>query len=171
MNIIRIYLLVILCMGTDIYFKTIQLMLAPAVMISACGLLLLGISNKYSSINNRLRLLNEERRRHHNKLNQENNLDYFDTIRLQSISKQLNELLCRSKLVRNVIISYVIGLFLFIFTSLLIGVDIFLNTKITDYFALSTFILGLISIGVGLVYSLTETLKGYKILEVEVKAE
>jgi len=56
-------------MGTDIYFKTIQLMLAPAVMISACGLLLLGISNKYSSITNRLRILNEERRRHHNKMN------------------------------------------------------------------------------------------------------
>lgn len=158
-------------MGTDIYFKTIQLMLAPAVMISACGLLLLGISNKYSSINNRLRLLNEERRRHHNKLNQEIALDYFETTRLQSISKQLNELLSRSKLVRNVIVSYVTGLFMFIFTSLLIGVDIFLNTKITDYFALSTFILGLLSIGVGLVFSLTETLKGYKILEVEVKAE
>lgn len=158
-------------MGTDIYFKTIQLMLAPAVMISACGLLLLGISNKFSSINNRLRLLNDERRRYHNKLNQEMVLDYFETTRLQSISKQLNELLCRSKLVRNVIISYVTGLFLFIITSLLIGVDIFLNTKVTDYFALSSFILGLLSIGVGLVFSLTETLKGYKILEVEVKAE
>lgn len=158
-------------MGTDFYFKTIQLMLAPAVMISACGLLLLGISNKYSSINNRLRLLNEERRRHHNKLDQVKNLDYFETTRLQSISKQLNELLERSKLVRNVIVCYVIGLFLFIFTSLLIGVDIFLNTKITDFFALTTFILGLLSIGIGLVYSLTETMKGYKILEVEVKAE
>lgn len=146
-------------------------MLAPAVMISACGLLLLGISNKFSSINNRLRLLNDERRRYHNKLNQEMVLDYFETTRLQSISKQLNELLCRSKLVRNVIISYVTGLFLFIITSLLIGVDIFLNTKVTDYFALSSFILGLLSIGVGLVFSLTETLKGYKILEVEVKAE
>jgi hypothetical protein len=158
-------------MGTDIYFKTIQLMLAPAVMISACGLLLLGISNKYSSITNRLRILNEERRRHHNKMNSDKELDYFETTRLQSISRQLQQLLFRLKLVRNVILFYVMGLFLFIFTSLLIGIDIFLNTKITDYIALSTFILGLISVGIGLIYSLTETLKGYKILELEIKAE
>ncbi|MFZ4591457.1 MAG: DUF2721 domain-containing protein [Ignavibacteria bacterium] len=158
-------------MGADIYFKTIQLMLAPAVMISACGLLLLGISNKYSSITNRLRILNEERRRHHNKMNSDKELDYFETTRLQSISRQLQQLLFRLKLVRNVILFYVIGLFLFIFTSLLIGIDIFLNTKITDYIALSTFILGLISVGIGLIYSLTETLKGYKILELEIKAE
>jgi hypothetical protein len=158
-------------MGADIYFKTIQLMLAPAVMISACGLLLLGISNKYSSITNRLRILNEERRRHHNKMNLGNELDYLETTRLQSISRQLQQLLFRLKLVRNVILFYVLGLFLFIFTSLLIGIDIFLNTKITDYIALSTFILGLISVGIGLIYSLTETLKGYKILELEIKAE
>lgn len=158
-------------MGADIYFKTIQLMLAPAVMISACGLLLLGISNKYSSITNRLRILNEERRRHHNKMNSDKELDYFETTRLQSISRQLQQLLFRLKLVRNVIVFYVMGLFLFIFTSLLIGIDIFLSTKVTDYFALSTFILGLISVGIGLIYSLTETLKGYKILELEIKAE
>jgi hypothetical protein len=146
-------------------------MLAPAVMISACGLLLLGISNKYSSITNRLRILNEERRRHHNKMNSDKELDYFETTRLQSISRQLQQLLFRLKLVRNVIVFYVMGLFLFIFTSLLIGIDIFLSTKVTDYFALSTFILGLISVGIGLIYSLTETLKGYKILELEIKAE
>ncbi len=158
-------------MGAETYFKTIQLMLAPAVMISACGLLLLGISNKYSSVTNRLRILNEERRRHHNKMNSGAELDYLETTRLQSVSRQLDDLLGRLKLVRNVILFYVLGLFLFIFTSLLIGVDIFLNTKITDYFALSTFILGLVCVGIGLIFSLTETLKGYKILELEIKAE
>lgn len=158
-------------MGTDIYFKTIQLMLAPAVMISACGLLLLGISNKYSSITNRLRILNEERRRHHNKMNTGVEMDYVDMTRLQSISKQLGDLLFRLKLVRNVILFYVFGIFLFIFTSLLIGIDIFLTTKITDYFALATFIMGLISVGIGLIYSLRETQKGYNILELEIKAE
>ena len=37
----------------------IQGMLAPGLMISACGLLLLGINNKYSLVVNRIRLLNE----------------------------------------------------------------------------------------------------------------
>ena len=43
--------------------QIIQLMLAPGLMISACGLLLLGMNNKYSLIVNRIRLLNEERRK------------------------------------------------------------------------------------------------------------
>ena len=43
--------------------EVIQLMLAPGIMISACGLLILGINNKYSMVVNRIRLLNEERRR------------------------------------------------------------------------------------------------------------
>lgn len=41
--------------------EVIQLMLAPGLMISACGLLLLGMNNKYSLVVNRIRLLNEEK--------------------------------------------------------------------------------------------------------------
>ena len=48
--------------------QLIQFMLAPAVMISACGLLLLGINNKYSLVVNRIRLLNEERRKFKKKI-------------------------------------------------------------------------------------------------------
>ena len=45
--------------------QTIQLILAPGVMINACGLLLLGIGNKFSSVLNRIRILNDEKRRLH----------------------------------------------------------------------------------------------------------
>lgn len=41
----------------------IQAMLAPGIMISACGLLLLGINNKYSIVVNRIRVLEEEKRK------------------------------------------------------------------------------------------------------------
>jgi hypothetical protein len=158
-------------MGTDIYFKTIQLMLAPAVMISACGLLLLGINNKYSAITNRMRLMTEERRRYLFKIKEGKELDYLETTRLQSVIKQLGELLVSARRVRNVITSYVIGLFLFILTSLIIGLDIFLNIKITETLALFTFIAGMIVVGNGLLFLLMETLKGFKIIEVEVKLE
>ena len=43
--------------------QIIQAMLAPGLMISACGLLVLGMNNKYSIVVNRIRLLNEERRK------------------------------------------------------------------------------------------------------------
>ncbi|MCE1163836.1 MAG: DUF2721 domain-containing protein [Bacteroidetes bacterium] len=153
------------------YYKAIQLMLAPAVMISACGLLLLGISNKYSSINNRIRLLTEERRRLHNRVKDGADLDYLETTRMQSIAKQLTDILYRARLVRNAVAFYVTGLFFFIVTSLVIGLDMILTTKVTDYVAVSVFIIGMISVGIGLIFSLKETLKGYTIIEVEVKAE
>ena len=43
--------------------QAIQLILAPGVMISACGLLLLGINNKFTSVLNRIRILTEEKRK------------------------------------------------------------------------------------------------------------
>jgi hypothetical protein len=41
--------------------KIIQQILAPGIMISACGLLLLSMQNKYGRINDRLRSLLKER--------------------------------------------------------------------------------------------------------------
>jgi len=146
-------------------------MLAPAVMINACGLLLLGISNKYSSMMNRIRLLNEEKRRYLNKIKDNKELEYLEISRFQSIQKQITELQYRLKLVRNVILSYAIALFLFIFTSLLIGVETFIGTMLTKYIFISTFALGMIFVAIGLIYLLTDTLKGYNIINLEVKAD
>jgi len=43
--------------------QIIQAMLAPEVMVSACGLLLPGMNCRYSIIINRIRLLKQEGRR------------------------------------------------------------------------------------------------------------
>ena len=43
--------------------QAIQAILAPALGISAVGLLLLALMNRYSTIVNRIRLLNDEKRR------------------------------------------------------------------------------------------------------------
>jgi len=155
----------------DTFLKAIQLMLAPAVMISACGLLLLGISNKHSSITNRIRLLNEERRRFLFKMKDGKDLELIETIRYQSIGKQLDDMLYRLKLVRNVIVFFVCGIFLFILTSLIIGLEMFLNINEMEYLKIICFILGMLSVAIGMIYSLTETIKGYKIVVLEVKAD
>jgi hypothetical protein len=158
-------------METQTLIKIIQLMLAPAVMINACGLLLLGISNKYSSMMNRIRLLNEEKRRYFHKVKEDKDLDYLELSRFQSINKQIGELQYRLKLVRNVIVSYAAALFLFIFTSILIGVEAFVGANITKYIFISTFALGMISVAIGLIYLLKDTLRGYNIINVEIKAD
>ena len=85
--------------------QIIQLMLAPALMISACGLLLLGINNKYSLVVNRIRLLNEEKRRLLSKI-AEGKHSTDDNIRVESAAVQINALVYRAKLVTQLRLHY-----------------------------------------------------------------
>jgi hypothetical protein len=102
----------------------IQSMLAPALGISAVGLLLLGLNNRYSIIINRIRLLNEERRKYLRYLQQHDHLEYADNIRFMSISNQSPNS-SRSRLVRNAILSMQTAIALFVLTSVTIGVNLF----------------------------------------------
>lgn len=150
--------------------EIIQLMLAPGLMISACGLLLLGMNNKYSLVVNRIRLLNDERRKILHKLD-DKNFNYHENVRLASILKQLDALVFRVKLVRNAVLSYTIAVALFVLTSLSIGAEeIFkisrLNTLITFLFSL-----GMLSVLIGVIFAAYETYKGYEIVKFEVAAE
>ncbi|GAB4130856.1 MAG: hypothetical protein Fur0015_04720 [Ignavibacteriales bacterium] len=147
----------------------IQLMLAPAVMISACGLLLLGMNNRYSLVVNRIRLLNEEKRRLLTRYG-EKPLSVEDNIRLESILIQIKALTFRVKLVRNSVISYVTAVALYVLTSLLIGVSSVLSFHKVNYFIILTFLLGMISLLVGVIFAAIETKKGFDIIKFEVQS-
>jgi len=149
--------------------QIIQLMLAPAVMISACGLLLLGINNKYSLVVNRIRLLNEEKRRLIIKIGERTpNTD--DNVRLESISIQIKSLVYRSRLVRNSVLSYTLGVALFVVTSLVLGISSVLSLGKLNFVIITTFLLGMCFVLLGVVYAGFETVKGYNIISYEVKA-
>jgi hypothetical protein len=150
--------------------QIIQLMLAPGIMISACGLLLLGMNNKYSLVVNRIRLLNEERRRALHKLG-DAEFNFQENVRFESISKQLEKLSYRVGLVRNAVLSYTIAVALFVITSLLIGIGYLfeltrLNSIITIFF-----LLGMVSVLVGVIFAAYETYKGYEIVKFEVESD
>jgi hypothetical protein len=150
--------------------QLIQFMLAPAVMINACGLLLLGINNKYSIVVNRIRLLNEERRKIKKKVGGEA-YETEDNIRLESISKQLVLLVYRVKLVRNSVLSYTIAVALFVLSSLLIGVAFFTKNIDLDFIILAAFLLGMIAVFAGIISAMIETKRGYEIVKYEVEAD
>jgi len=149
--------------------QIIQLMVAPAVMISACGLLLLGINNKYSLVANRIRLLNEEKRRLLTKI-AEGKHSTDDNIRVESTAIQINALVYRARLVRNSVLSYTTSVALFVLTSLLLGVSSFLSIGKLNYFITTTFLLGMVFVLVGVVFAGFETKKGYDIISYEVKS-
>ncbi len=151
--------------------QAIQALLAPAVGISAVGLLLLGLNNRYSIIINRIRLLNEERRRYLRVLSEKDSLEYADNVRFMSISNQSKELLLRSRLVRNAILSMQLSIALFVLTSVTVGVSLFIPTDFAKTVPLVVFIVGMVSVLVGILFAGAEVHRSYKIILLEVKAE
>ena len=149
--------------------EVIQLMLAPGIMISACGLLLLGMNNKYSLVVNRIRILNEEKRRFINKAS-EKDFSYEETIRLESISRQLSALTYRVKLVRNAVFFYTSAVALFVLTSLFIGVQYLGGFRSLNFLITTLFLIGMIAVLAGVVFAAYETVKGYQIIHLEVKS-
>jgi len=149
--------------------QIIQLMLAPAIMISACGLLLLGINNKYSMVVNRIRLLNEEKRELLLKFGTEPTSTEVN-VRIESTSIQINELVNRAKLVRNSVLSYTTAVALFVTTSLILGVSSVMSMGKLNYLILVSFLCGMIFVLMGVVFAGLETKKGYDIVLYEVKA-
>jgi hypothetical protein len=149
--------------------QIIQLMLAPAVMISACGLLLLGINNKYSLVVNRIRLLNEEKRRLLIKFG-DGQHSTEENVRLESTATQIAALVYRAKLVRNTVLSYTTAVALFVITSLLLGISSVLSLQKLNYFIITAFLLGMLFVLIGVIYAGLETKKGYDIISYEVKA-
>ena len=141
--------------------QAIQLILAPGVMISACGLLLLGISNKFTSVLNRIRALTEEKRKI--TLNaMERNLVSAENHRVESITRQVAGLLNRARLIRNSVFCYLCAIGLFVVTSLLIGADYFVPMLQLRYLILGMFLSGLIVVFVGVIYGVIDIMKGYE---------
>jgi hypothetical protein len=145
-------------------------MLAPGLMISACGLLLLGMNNKYSLIINRIRVLDEEKRKmsmveNRPKLNEQEHM------RLHSVIKQLLMLHYRIKLVRNAVVSYSIAVALFILSSFFIGLHFVYDRDYISNIIITSFLLGMFCILSGILYAAFETIRGYQIVEVEMMKE
>jgi len=144
--------------------QLIQGMLAPGLMISACGLLLLGMNNKYSLVVNRIRLLTEEKR----KIFHQANIDETDSNRLSNIELQISHLIGRISLVRNAVFSYSLGVALFIVSSVLIGVTINKPTVTFDWLIMAFFYAGMFAVFVGIIFAAIEVWKGYRIVKIEI---
>ena len=144
--------------------QLIQGMLAPGLMISACGLLLLGMNNKYSLVVNRIRLLTEEKR----KIFHQANIDEVDSNRLSNIELQISHLIGRISLVRNAVFSYSLGVALFIVSSVLIGVTNISRTPSFDWLILAFFYAGMLAVFVGIIFAAIEVWKGYRIVKIEI---
>ena len=151
--------------------QAIQAILAPAVGISAVGLLLLGLSNRYSTIINRIRLLNDEKRKFLRQLGEKGELSYTDNVRHMSISKQTQQLLARSRLARNAILSMQSAVALFVLSSVTIALNLFISADSFRIVPLLVFVVGMLCVLIGILFAATEVHRSFKIVLIEVIAE
>ena len=142
--------------------ELIQIMLAPGIMISACGLLLLGMNNKYSLVVNRIRLLKEEKR-------SSSQLELSQNPRHGSIDLQVNKLFYRISLIRNAVFSYSIAVALFIISSFLIGLNKINGPIKLNFLVIGFFLIGMACVFVGVMFAAVEVWKGYKIVKIEIE--
>jgi hypothetical protein len=150
--------------------QVIQLILAPGIMINACGLLLLSISNKFTSVLNRIRALTEEKRKL--MLNASQREFYpIENQRIESVSRQVSGLLNRARLIRNAVFCYLGAVGLFVTTSLFIGMDYFASILQFRYFILGAFLLGMVVVFIGVIFGVLDTMKGYNIVKFEVQVD
>lgn len=148
--------------------QVIQLILAPAVMINACGLLLLGTTSKYSIVLNRIRLLNDERRK---LARRAGDRTFEETTRLVSLSRQIDRLVVRARYVRNSVLFYSAAIGLFLVTSLLMALGTFAEDFNMPAAVMGLFLIGMILVLCAVVFAVLDAKRGYDIVVFDVKAD
>lgn len=148
--------------------SVIQAMLAPGIMISACGLLLLGMNNKYSIVIGRIRSLNDEKRRLITPPNQ-GNLNEAEENRLNNINIQIDLFASRIVLIQKAVTSYYVAITFFILSSLIIGLNFLIVKQFIQVLALISFLTGMLSVVVGVFYAAKEIKMGLDIANAEIQ--
>ena len=140
--------------------------MTPAVLFTASALLLAGLQNKYSTLIQAVRSLNDERRR----FLQEKSLVAWQTDRLKSIDKQIPHLLARAKLVRNAVFMLYLGTLLFLLSSFFIALA-HTGWQSMAVPVVALFGLGLAGLIVGICFALAEARLSYLVVRKEVGLE
>jgi Protein of unknown function (DUF2721) len=147
--------------------QAIQAILAPAIMVSACGLLLLGLLNRYTVIMSRIRVLNEERRRLVRTATPPAEAAATEVARLASVMRQLEDLVDRVRLLRNAVMCQVVSVGCFVLTSLLIGIRVAGPEWLAAAHPLAIFVIGMAVLFAGVVFEGTDVIRAYRTIRLE----
>jgi hypothetical protein len=153
-------------MNTETVVQTIQLVIAPTVMISSCTLIQNAILGRYSGIGDRLRILVRERL---------DLLEKYDVSQavygeaLHLIDRQLMLLSRRYLLVQNTAILLYGAIICFLLTMLAIAVAREFQTFIFSYIAFLLFLLGTFTLLVSTFFAALEVRISHKAVHSEVR--
>jgi hypothetical protein len=144
--------------------RAINGIVAPAIMISASALIILALQGKYSHLIDRLRSLNEERRRITQAADPKRQAQ-----RMSNVLAQIEMILTRARFVRNSIVSLYIAIALFVISSIVIGVAIVLGRGIPVGSSLLVFMAGMVFVLCGTIYALRDIARAYSVVQLELR--
>lgn len=142
-------------MDVETTAKTIQLILAPVVMITACGLLIGAMMNHYTSINSRIRALTAERlplcmitpdQTHHALAHE----------RLREIDYQVPRLISRHRQVHHAVLLAFIAVVILVISMFVIAVAALTDSSTVGTAALFVFLAGSATLVAGAVFMAKE---------------
>ncbi len=149
----------------SVAIQSIQAILAPAVMVSACALFLLGLSARYIAVITRIRLLNDEKRQL--RLGQTTLPDH-DRDRLLSVQHQLSVLQRAIWFLRNAILAQVSAACFFVLTSCSIAAHFLLDVHPAEEFSLFLFMMGLLLLLAGITCLGIDIFVSYAVISLEI---
>ena len=153
-------------MTADEIARTIQLILAPVVMVSACAITLNGIMSHSQAVNDRLRLMTRERV---DLLRGVQGDERFADARLIAIDHEAPDLLRRHHLVRDSLLAIDAAMAIFVACMLAIAVASVSGSSQVAQGVLALFLLGTLLLLVGVVLSAIEIRISHRALEYEVR--
>jgi hypothetical protein len=139
----------------------INSMLLPGILIISAAILLFSTNSKYSIIVNRIRVLKEEKGRLIS--GKEKNETQMSNVELQ-----LHHLIQRISMVRITIVSYSASMVFFIVSCVLISIRLQPSIDAYYFLTISFIFAGLLGIVNGVVFSVIEMFKGYRIVRLEI---
>lgn len=149
--------------------QVIEAIIAPAVMISSSGLFFLALNARQSSLLNRIRLLNNERRLLSRELINQGKINLGEDIRFLSLEQQLNHLLRRAWYVRNSTLCDTLAVVFFVLASFAIALHFWVSIPLLEHLPIFLFITGMFLILLGVVGLAIDELIAYSVILVEVQ--
>ncbi|MBO9542195.1 DUF2721 domain-containing protein [bacterium] len=137
--------------------------LAPAVAISACAILASNAQSKYSSLVDRIRALNAERREYQRL----DPISVTESLRIKSLDRQIALIFRRSKHMRDAIFLLYAAIACIISTSFLIAAMQYFQLKNLTHAPKVTFLSGLVLVLAALVMELLEVRLTFRVLRYE----
>jgi Protein of unknown function (DUF2721) len=130
-------------MSAETITRTIQLILAPVVMVSACAIFVGGLLSHYEAINGRMRSMVRERLEI---LRTMAAGDHFTTERLAELDGQLPQLLQRHALVHHALLAAYSGILILVASMCAIAFSAVTQTEWLVALVLAMFVAGILAI-------------------------